>query len=366
MRVTIKYFLLLIIVFLSPHSLSKDVCLSLSEKGEISMQFSLAEGSEIKKSELAFAKFIDYAKKDDVEGVLSTYSKYDSSRAYLVEELRKTPSKFSLYKSVKTAEIQQSFKWGDYVVSVVSYDYNGQSVRSVQGFFCSEYACQVSDIFDRPDIAEDLILRFFEQYNFANWKGGACPDINTPSFSVYPSNTQREEIYPLKVFIDVPLESKANRNKTGVASQFSSCVDIIKKQKIEQVAGSESLEIMNNFAGQCSQNMDEHSLVPIIRIEGDRPRLVYMTSAPFLALFHQGSFTKLYQVNDGDNDVSIYLVNGVGSGEKALFLLPLLKSDGHKYFDWDYYGSGVSQSLMTPFFAQYLKRTYPQLFEGSI
>ncbi len=358
-----KYTLSIILICLAPFSDAKEVCLPLTAAGDISMKLVTAEQEQVSKSKEVFSAFIKYAKKDDIKGIMSTYSKYDSSDASLQKALRQTPDKFSLYNAITKTTFGDSFKWGDYVVSLIEYEYQGQTARMVQGFFCTKYACQVSDVFDRPAVAEDQILRFFEQYRFSGWNGKTCPSKKTASFPVYPTASINKKINPLTVFINTPVEPLGKGKKLGIVKDFSDCKERLLKQKAQSPAKTESVVLMNDFVGTCSKNMDAYSLVPVVKVS-DIDRLAYMTSDPFLNLFHDGEFTRLYQISDGQNDVSVYLVN-TANGEKSLFLLPLIKSNGKSYFDWEYFGGGAAQSIMTPFFVQHLRNQFPLLFVGN-
>jgi hypothetical protein len=336
--------------------LADQFCLDIHGSKKASLSIEQGEPEDIKLMQKLLDDFIRLAKQSDAPNfdnnlLVNKFSKFDSSQNHLQKEMNVIAGKFSLYKNIDSANVVQAFEWGNYKLAVVEYGFSGALIPEAQAFFCTPSGCQLSNIFERAKTPEKLILRFFNQLKFNNWKADNCP-TKPATFSVTPTVNATNNGNPLDVFIQTEPALSFNDLKEGVAptsenvlkanmGSFYRCVEHARRFTNDELYADPSQGIVKDFLSDCAVNMTIANLVPVMR--GNT--LTYIPPASLMGVFQDADIKSLGRITE---KTVTYQVYGVVEQERVstFFVLPIVGGSNAK-IDWEYYDLDQVHYLLT-------------------
>src|SRR5690606_11454118 len=121
-------------------------------------------------------------------------------------------------------------------------------------------------------------------------------------------------------------------------------------------------EFLRGLISVCATNMDERSLIPVVKMgaQTERSYLSPLSFAPLLGRLQQAVL--LYVIHDGEHPGQ--RLSAKSDEEDALLLArPLALREGRA--DWEYFGTGAGELLSSTSFGGFLKARHPEAFESS-
>lgn len=328
-------------------------CTDIATEGKLSISLDKADAALSQKAQTAVDRYFEWAKTAKKNTVKQVLSPFDRSASEAIKWLHADANHYAGYQTIESVTVSEAFEWGDYVIALLAINVQGQTVHMAQAVQCNTNLCLASNMLDRPETEERLILKFANNWFRSGGSKSAAAGCNADQLVYsYSKNQISTRNKPVRVFSNLKVESTDVELSTLVSKTCAEGLENVTEEQLYDMQGSGLISLIK----ACFINTTPSKLIPYIGQDGSAVSRNYYNLPSFLSVL---KFGQLEQVVYAQDDYELNIVKATANGVTSLLVLPRVEAEGGQKIDWKLYSSPeVAVYADTPF-AQWVMSELP-------